>query len=45
MAVTGPWAGCVAGVGSEWSVSFPGYLAGAVEAAEMGVARLVTPQL
>jgi monoamine oxidase len=27
------------GVGSEWSVSFPGYLAGAVEAVEMGVAH------
>ncbi|MFN3617441.1 MAG: flavin monoamine oxidase family protein [Aquabacterium sp.] len=39
MAVTGPWAGCLTGVGSEWSVSFPGYLAGAVEAAEMGVAH------
>ncbi len=39
MAVNGPWAGCLTGVGSEWSVSFPGYLAGAVEAAEMGVAH------
>ena len=30
----GPWQGRLAGIGSEWSPQFPGYLAGAVEAVE-----------
>jgi monoamine oxidase len=33
----GPWRGRLTGIGSEWSPQFPGYLAGAVEAAEQGV--------
>lgn len=33
----GPWQGCLTGIGSEWSTQFPGYLAGAVEAATLGV--------
>jgi monoamine oxidase len=33
----GPWAGGVTGIGSEWSRQFPGYLAGAVDAAARGV--------
>ncbi|OGB01475.1 MAG: amine oxidase [Burkholderiales bacterium RIFCSPLOWO2_12_FULL_64_99] len=34
---SGPWQGCLTGIGSEWSRQFPGYLAGAVEAAAHGV--------
>lgn len=34
---TGPWHGRLTGIGSEWSPLFPGYLAGAVDAAERGV--------
>ncbi len=37
----GPWAGRLAGIGSEWSPQFPGYLAGAIEAAEAGVAAVL----
>jgi len=33
----GPWQGCLTGIASEWSPRFPGYVAGAVEAAERGV--------
>lgn len=33
----GAWQGCLIGIGSEWSPQFPGYLAGAVDAAERGV--------
>ncbi len=36
-AADGPWQGRLQGIGSEWSRAFPGYLAGAVEAAERGV--------
>ncbi|MFZ2987942.1 flavin monoamine oxidase family protein [Ideonella sp.] len=34
---TGAWQGRLIGIGSEWSPQFPGYLAGAVDAAERGV--------
>ena len=34
---SGPWQGCLTGIASEWSPQFPGYLAGAVEAAQRGV--------
>ena len=34
---SGPWQGCLTGIGSEWSRPFPGYLAGAVDAATLGV--------
>jgi monoamine oxidase len=33
----GEWAGRIVGIASEWSRSFPGYIAGAVEAARFGV--------
>jgi monoamine oxidase len=33
----GPWQGRITGVASEWSPQFPGYLAGAVDAATRGV--------
>lgn len=36
----GPWLGRIAGVASEWARAYPGYLAGAVEAAAAGVAAL-----
>ncbi|RVU49379.1 flavin monoamine oxidase family protein [Rubrivivax rivuli] len=37
-AASGPWAGRLTGIGSEWSPQHPGYLAGAVETAQDGVA-------
>ena len=40
-AESGPWRGRLTGIGSEWSPRFPGYVAGAVEAADRGVAALV----
>lgn len=36
-ATSGPWQGCLTGIASEWSPQFSGYLAGAVEAAGLGV--------
>lgn len=38
---SGPWRGRLTGIGSEWSPQFPGYVAGAIEAAHRGVAALV----
>lgn len=37
----GPWSGRVVGIGSEWSRAFPGYLAGAIDAATRGVEEIV----
>ncbi|MGI9219390.1 MAG: flavin monoamine oxidase family protein [Hydrogenophaga sp.] len=37
VAADGPWHGHLTGIGSEWSPQFPGYVAGAIEAAEAGV--------
>lgn len=37
----GPWHGRVTGIASEWSPQFPGYLAGCVQAARMGLQTLV----
>jgi len=34
---TGPWQGRLTGIASEWSPRFPGYVAGAIEAAAIGV--------
>jgi monoamine oxidase len=34
VAGAGPWAGCMTGIGSEWSPVFPGYLAGAIDAVD-----------
>ncbi len=39
-ATSGPWSGRLTGIASEWSPQFPGYVAGAIEAASLGVARL-----
>lgn len=36
-----PWASRLIGIGSEWSAEFPGYLAGAIDAAETGLARVL----
>jgi monoamine oxidase len=36
-----PWASRLIGIGSEWSAQFPGYLAGAIDAAETGLARVL----
>lgn len=40
----GPWQGLLTGIGSEWSPQFAGYLAGAVEAATLGVQRCLSAQ-
>ncbi|WP_153786481.1 FAD-dependent oxidoreductase [Pseudomonas sp. EMN2] len=40
IATSGPWHGCLTGIASEWSPQFPGYLAGAAEAARLGVQAL-----
>jgi monoamine oxidase len=37
---TGPWHGRLTGIASEWSPQFPGYLAGAIEAASLGIQTL-----
>ena len=37
---SGPWRGRFTGIGSEWSAQFPGYLAGAIDAASLGVREL-----
>lgn len=34
---TGPWTGRITGIASEWSQRFPGYVAGAIDAAHEGV--------
>lgn len=39
-AASGPWQGCLTGIASEWSPQFSGYLAGAIEAAGLGVKAL-----
>ncbi|MTV39027.1 flavin monoamine oxidase family protein [Duganella radicis] len=38
--VEGDWLGCLRGIASEWSPQFPGYLAGAVEAADRAIETL-----
>lgn len=37
---TGPWRGRITGIASEWSPQYPGYVAGAIEAASLGVQAL-----
>lgn len=37
----GEWQGRLVGIGSEWSPQFPGYVAGAIEAARLGVQTLL----
>jgi monoamine oxidase len=37
---SGPWAGRMRGIASEWAPTYPGYLAGAIEAAALGVRAL-----
>ena len=41
----GPWQDRLIGVGSEWSPQFPGYLAGAVDAAARGVQQCLAAAL
>ena len=36
-ATSGPWSGRLTGIASEWSPQFSGYVAGAIEAASLGV--------
>ncbi|EJO5753570.1 FAD-dependent oxidoreductase [Salmonella enterica] len=38
---SGPWRNRVMGIASEWSAQFPGYLAGAIEAAGIGVDKII----
>lgn len=38
---SGPWGDRLTGIASEWSPQFPGYVAGAIEAASLGVAYLL----
>lgn len=38
---SGPWAGRLTGIASEWSRQFPGYLAGAIEAAGSGAQAML----
>ncbi|MGN6805981.1 MAG: flavin monoamine oxidase family protein [Trinickia sp.] len=40
VAASGPWRGRLAGIASEWSPRFPGYVAGAIEAAGLAVQAL-----
>jgi monoamine oxidase len=39
---SGPWHHHLTGIASEWSIQFPGYIAGAIEAANSGVEHYVT---
>ncbi|MDT3722633.1 FAD-dependent oxidoreductase [Pseudomonas oryzihabitans] len=39
-AVGTPWTDHLIGIGSEWSTNYPGYLAGALEAANLGIQHL-----
>ena len=41
---TGAWRHRLTGIGSEWSVEFPGYIAGAIDAASVGVQALLNRQ-
>jgi len=40
VAASGVWHGRITGIASEWSPQFPGYVAGAIEAAAIGVQTL-----
>ncbi len=40
--LAGLWQGRLAGIASEWSTQFPGYLAGAIDAAQRGVVSWLT---
>lgn len=44
-AASGPWRDGLIGIASEWSPQFPGYLAGALEAARLGVQALTVRTL
>lgn len=39
-ALSGVWANSLSGIGSEWSAQFSGYIAGAIDAASIGVKNL-----
>ena len=45
VAASGAWCGRLTGIASEWSPQFPGYVAGAVEAASQAVEGLVAGEL
>ncbi|NIE62710.1 FAD-dependent oxidoreductase [Burkholderia sp. Ax-1719] len=38
--ISGAWRGRLAGIGSEWSTRYPGYLAGAIDAAEAAIGTM-----
>lgn len=40
----GEWCGCLRGIASEWSPEFPGYLAGAVDAADRAVHAMISTE-
>ncbi|MNJ79684.1 hypothetical protein D3C77_777800 [compost metagenome] len=42
MASSGPWHGRLIGIASEWSPQFSGYVAGAIESAELGLKALMS---
>lgn len=42
-ASSGPWAGRLTGIGSEWSRQFPGYVAGAIDAVNQGMESSLVP--
>lgn len=44
-AASGPWSGRVTGIASEWSPQFPGYVAGAIDAATLGVQAWLTSEM
>lgn len=44
-AASGPWQGQLAGIASEWSPGFPGYVAGAIEAASLGIQALLEARI
>lgn len=41
---SGPWRGRLTCVGSEWSPRYPGYMAGAIEAATLGVEQMLSAE-
>lgn len=45
MPAQGPWRGQLIGIASEWSPDFPGYLAGAIDAAQRGVQALAASRV
>lgn len=44
-AADGDWSDCLTGIASEWSPQYPGYVAGAIEAARIGVQHLTKREI